>query len=62
MNGNLENMKWMLQNDFPKDEYIFEYAAINGNLDNMNWMLRNNFPYNIRDYNKYIQIVNNLKN
>ena len=37
-------MKWMLQNDFPKDKWTFTYTAENGNLDNMKWMLQNDFP------------------
>ena len=58
MNGNLENMKLMLQNDFPKNENIFMHAVINGNIENMEWMLQNNFPNNTDDYNKYTQMIN----
>ena len=45
-NGNLENMKWLLENKFPYDELTFSYAAKNGNLENMKWLLENRFPYN----------------
>jgi hypothetical protein len=44
-NGNLENMKWLLENKFPYDEYVFQRAAENGNLENMKWLLKNKFPY-----------------
>ena len=59
----------MLQNNFPRDEYTFEYAVMKGkqsfsssqapcNLDNIKWLLQNNFPYNTSDYNKYTQMIN----
>jgi hypothetical protein len=47
-NGNLENMKWLLENNFPYNEMTFSYAALNGNLENMKWLLENNFPYDDR--------------
>ena len=38
-------MKWLLENKFPYDEYVFQRAAENGNLENMKWLLKNKFPY-----------------
>src|SRR5579871_3011947 len=32
--GNLENIKWLLENKFPYDSWVFRNAAENGNLNN----------------------------
>jgi len=45
-NGNLENMKWLLENKFPYNIWTFAYAAKNGNIENIKWLLENEFPYN----------------
>jgi hypothetical protein len=44
-NGNLDNMKWLLENNFEHDSKTFANAAENGNLDNMKWLLENNFEH-----------------
>ncbi len=43
-NGNSDILKWMFDNNFPKNEDTFANAAKNGNLDILKWMLNNNFP------------------
>src|ERR1700730_12170738 len=43
--GKLDNMKWLLKNQFPYNEETFESAAKNGNLDNMKWLFKNKFVY-----------------
>ncbi len=49
-NGNFDILKWMLENNFPKNESTFEYAVENGNLDILKWMLDNNFPKDERTF------------
>jgi len=52
LNGNLENMKWLLYEnkitDFDNDINcnIFNNAASNGNLENMMWLYENSFKFN----------------
>ncbi len=45
-NGNLENMKWLLENGCTWDEKTFSEAAYNGNLENMKWLRENSCPWN----------------
>ena len=33
--GKLENMKWLLKNNFPYNSRVFDYASKNENLENM---------------------------
>ena len=44
-NGNLDNMKWLLENNFSSSCITFSNAALNGNLDNMKCLLGNNFGH-----------------
>ncbi len=44
LNGNLDTLKWMLDNNFPKDVWTFAYAAEKGNFHILKWMFENNFP------------------
>jgi len=59
-NGNIENMKWLLENKFPYDECTFKYAVENINLENIKWLLENNFPYNnnVRKELKRLKLLN----
>ena len=54
VNVNLNNMKWLLENNFGHDSYTFVYAVLNGNLDNMKWLLENNFDH---DYLIFVHAV-----
>ncbi len=45
-NGNLENMKWLKENECPWDEWTFSYASKHGNLENMKWLRENGCPWN----------------
>ena len=45
INGNLVNMKWLLEIGCPFGENAFPYAAENGNLENMKWLLENGCPF-----------------
>ena len=45
-NGNLDNMKWLLENGCPWGKFTFYTATKNGNLDNMKWLLENGCPWN----------------
>jgi hypothetical protein len=38
-NENLENTKWLLENDFSYFEETLEYAGKKGNLENIKWLL-----------------------
>jgi hypothetical protein len=40
-NGNIDNMKWLLDNGFILNEYTFILAAKNGNLENIKWLQDN---------------------
>ena len=44
-NGNLDIMKWFIENGCPFDAFTFTAAAKNGNLDNMKWLLENGCPF-----------------
>ena len=45
--GNLDNMKWLKENDCPFGDDTFKSAAEFGNLDNMNWLKENDCPWSI---------------
>ena len=45
-NGNLENMKWLLEKGCPWNFWTFEKAAEHGNLENMKWLLEKGCPWN----------------
>jgi hypothetical protein len=44
LNGDLNNMKWLKENNCPWDEFTFSAASENGNLTNMKWLKKNNYP------------------
>jgi hypothetical protein len=44
-NGNLENMKWLLKNNFEHNNRKFNMAILNGSVNNIKWLLENNFSY-----------------
>jgi hypothetical protein len=46
LNGNLENMKWLLENNFVHDYLTFAITVAHRNLDNMKWFLENKFEHN----------------
>ena len=41
LNGNLENMKWLYENNCPWEEKTFSCATLNGNLENIKWLEMN---------------------
>lgn len=40
LNGNLNCMKWLMQQGHTMDVYTFQNAVLNGNLENMKWLKR----------------------
>ncbi len=62
-NGNFDILKWMFDNNFPKDEWTFACAAKYDNLDILKWMLDNKFPKDICAFGFAVQNgnLNNLK-
>jgi len=42
--GKLENVKWLLKNKYPIENWTFSYAAGSGNLEIMKWLLKHEFP------------------
>lgn len=45
--GNIDNMKWLLENGCVFSANTFGEAAKNGNLDNMKWLFENGCPWTI---------------
>jgi len=43
-----------LENKFPYDECIFQYAANNRNLESMKWLLENKFPFDDYTFNSQL--------
>src|SRR6185437_14556035 len=41
MSGDINLLKYLLSENFFKNEWVFAYAAEHGNLDNLKWMLDN---------------------
>ena len=56
--GNLDNMKWLKENNCPWDSWTFKYAALLGNLENMKWLHLNNCPWNSNTFNNDAQFAN----
>ena len=56
--GNLDNMKWLLENKCPWDEYTFASAASIGNLENMKWLLANKCPWDTYTFDCATRIGN----
>src|SRR5258706_16296097 len=48
--GNLDNLKWLLDNHFPFDEWTFAYAVERNNLDTLKWLLNNHFPFDEKTF------------
>lgn len=44
LNGNLENIKWLRENDYPWNAETFHYAEKHGNSDNIAWLRKNGCP------------------
>src|SRR6516162_8497719 len=52
--GNLEDMKWLYQNEFKPSEDTFAYAAAHGQLHIMEWLLSINCPFDENAMNNAI--------
>jgi len=59
--GRLENMKWLLRNEFPYNKKVFSNAEENGNLENMKWLYRKKFPYGLSTFSS-AALNGNLEN
>jgi len=44
-NGNLENMKWLLDNGYEFTGRDFRWAIQNGNKENIEWLKENGCPH-----------------
>lgn len=56
--GNLDIMKWLLENNCPWNEYTFRFAVKHGNLENIKWLYDNGCPFDSWAFNCALQSGN----
>jgi hypothetical protein len=44
IHGNLENMQWLFEKEYPWNYYTFRNATEHGNLENLQWLFENGCP------------------